>query len=136
MPGPGTWYYATRAHVAMSSCWSEERLPFSAATASPGAAPAVSGHHSPSSHHTGQPPRLAFLEGRRQVHFTPGKTLAATQTQAMNKLFFFFFFLGLQPGHMVVPRLGVQSELKPLATATQDLSSICDLHHNSGSLTH
>ena len=36
---------------------------------------------------------------------------------------------------MEVPRLGVKSELHLLAyttaTATQDLSSICDLHHSS-----
>ena len=37
---------------------------------------------------------------------------------------------------MEVPRLGVQSELQMLAyttaTATQDLSRICDPHHSSG----
>ena len=36
---------------------------------------------------------------------------------------------------MAVPRLGVESELQPLAyttaTATQDLSRICHLHHSS-----
>ena len=46
-----------------------------------------------------------------------------------------FFFLGLQIWHMEVPRLGVQSELQLLAyataTATWDLSCICDLHHSS-----
>ena len=37
--------------------------------------------------------------------------------------------------HMEVPRLGVKSELQLLAyttaTAMQDLSHICDLHHSS-----
>jgi len=36
---------------------------------------------------------------------------------------------------MEVPRLGVQSELQPLAyaraTAAQDPSRVCDLHHSS-----
>ena len=57
------------------------------------------------------------------------------------KLFFFFGFLGLR--HMEVPRLGVESELHlpsyATATATRDLSRVCDLHHSSSnarSLTH
>ena len=53
--------------------------------------------------------------------------------------FFFFFsflpFLGLHPRHMEVPRLGVQWELQPpayaRATAMQDLSRVCELHHSS-----
>ena len=49
--------------------------------------------------------------------------------------FFFFLFLGLHPGHMEVPSLGVESELQPpaytTATATWDLSCIYDLHHSS-----
>ena len=50
-------------------------------------------------------------------------------------LFFFFLicFLGLQ--HMEVPRLGVKSELQlpayATATAMQDPSGVCDLHHSS-----
>ena len=32
--------------------------------------------------------------------------------------FLAFFFLGPQPRHMEVPRLGVKSELEPLAYAT------------------
>ena len=39
------------------------------------------------------------------------------------------------PQHMEVPRLGIESELQlpafTTATATQDLSHICDLHHSS-----
>ena len=54
-------------------------------------------------------------------------------------IFFFFWlfvFLGLHPSrHMEVPRLGIQLELQLLActtaTATSDLSCICDLHHSS-----
>ena len=49
--------------------------------------------------------------------------------------FFFFVFLGPHPQHMEVPRLGVQSELQPLAfttaTAMRDPSRICHLHHSS-----
>ena len=44
-------------------------------------------------------------------------------------------FLGLHPHHMEVPRLGVNLELQLLvyatATAMQDLSHVCDLHHSS-----
>ena len=44
-------------------------------------------------------------------------------------------FLGLHPKLMEVPRLGVKSELSLLAyttaTAMQDPSHICDLHHRS-----
>ena len=50
-------------------------------------------------------------------------------------LFVCFFFLGLHSRHMEVPRLGVESELKPLAyttaTATWDPSCVCDPHHCS-----
>ena len=51
-------------------------------------------------------------------------------------IFFFpFFFLGLYPWHMEVPRLGVKLELQLLAyttvTAMLDLSHVFDLHHSS-----
>ena len=46
-----------------------------------------------------------------------------------------FFFLGPQPRHMEVLRLGVELELLlpayTTATATQDLSLMCNLHHSS-----
>ena len=46
-----------------------------------------------------------------------------------------FVFLGLHLWHMEVPRIGVQSELQlpayVTATATQDPSCVCDLHHSS-----
>ena len=50
-----------------------------------------------------------------------------------NFIFFLLFRLHLQ--HMEVPRLGVQSDLQLMtsatATATRDLSYICDVHHSS-----
>ena len=49
--------------------------------------------------------------------------------------FFFCLFLGPRPQHMEVPRLEVKSELQlwayTTATATWDLSLICNLHHSS-----
>ena len=56
---------------------------------------------------------------------------------SLNFFFFFFFFCFLEPPlqHMEVPRLGVESELQLLvyttATATPDLSCVCDLYHSS-----
>ena len=51
-------------------------------------------------------------------------------------IYLFIVFLGLHLQHIEVPRLGIISELQLLAyttaTATSDLSSICDLHHSSG----
>ena len=51
-------------------------------------------------------------------------------------LFIYFCFLGLHPQHMEVPRLGVNSELQPLAYATtmQDLSCVCGLQYSSATL--
>ena len=47
----------------------------------------------------------------------------------------FCLFQDRFPWHMEVPRLGVELELQPpaltRATATQDPSRICDLHHSS-----
>ena len=50
-----------------------------------------------------------------------------------NIFFGFFFFLTLHVQHMEIFRLGVKSELPAYATATamQDLSHICNLHHSS-----
>ena len=46
-----------------------------------------------------------------------------------------FAFLGLNPRHMGVPKLGVKGELQlpayPAATATWDPSCICNPHHSS-----
>ena len=56
-------------------------------------------------------------------------------TQSLFFYFYFACFIGLYPQHMEVPRLGVESELQlpayTTATATQDLSFTCDLHHSS-----
>ena len=53
----------------------------------------------------------------------------------MFNLFFFLVFLGPHLQHMEVPRPGVKSELQLLvyttATATGDLSCICNPHHSS-----
>ena len=50
-------------------------------------------------------------------------------------IFCLFAFSRLLPWHMEVPRLAVESELLLLAyataTATLDLSCICDPHHSS-----
>ena len=47
--------------------------------------------------------------------------------------FFSVIFLGLHLWHIEVPRLGVESELQlsayTTAMAMQDLSHVCDLHH-------
>ena len=47
--------------------------------------------------------------------------------------FFVYVFLGLYPWHMEVPKLGVELELPvyTTATATCNLSHICNLHHSS-----
>ena len=49
--------------------------------------------------------------------------------------FYSFVFFGPYPQHMGVPRLGVESESKLLAyttaTATPDLSHVCNLYHSS-----
>ena len=49
--------------------------------------------------------------------------------------FFFLLFLGLHLWHMEVLRLGAESELQPpayiTATAKQNPSWVCDLHHRS-----
>ena len=49
--------------------------------------------------------------------------------------FFFPFFLGLQVWHVKVLGLGVELELQlpayTTATAAQDLTLFCDLHHSS-----
>ena len=57
------------------------------------------------------------------------------KVQFVSLIFFLFFFLGLHPWRMEVPRPGVESELQlpsyTTATATRDPSRICDPHHSS-----
>ena len=64
-------------------------------------------------------------------------------SETKSAFLFIFCFLGPCLWHMEVPRLGVKSELLPLAyttaTATRDLSrtaSYTTAHGNTGSLTH
>ena len=58
--------------------------------------------------------------------------------QSYKFLFIYLLFicsLGPHPQPMELPRLGVQSEVQvsayTTATATQDLSRVCDLYHSS-----
>ena len=50
-------------------------------------------------------------------------------------LFVYFYFWGPKSGHMELPRLGLESKPQlpayATATATQDLSHVCDLYHRS-----
>ena len=56
----------------------------------------------------------------------------ADRVYFLSSSFFFFCFLGPNPRHTEVPRLGLESELQlsayTTAVVTQDPSSICDLH--------
>ena len=72
------------------------------------------------------------------LHQARDRTQASAAIQAAAVRFFFFnFFSLLAPHlrHMEVPNLGVKLELQlpvyTTATATQDPSHICDLHHSS-----
>ena len=68
-------------------------------------------------------------------HLTPGTCYLLISLAIYIYIFVFLPFLGLLPQHKEVPRLGVKSELQlpayTTATATQDLSHICDVHHSS-----
>ena len=76
-------------------------------------------------------------------HFFSQEKFEWQRAFRVTRLFIYLFihsfivcFLRLHSRHMEVPRLGVQSELQLLpayatATATQDLSHVCDLHHSS-----
>ena len=65
----------------------------------------------------------------------PTRQVACSHPQTIFKIYLFFSFLRLLLWHMEVPRLGAESELQlpayTTATATPDLSHICDLHHSS-----
>ena len=66
-----------------------------------------------------------------------GKGLGSFFSFSFFFFFFFWHFLLLHLQHGEVPRLGVQSDLQlpayatATATATQDLSHVCNLHHSS-----
>ena len=70
--------------------------------------------------------RMSPMKDRTQNINTLGQTLGSH---------FFFFFLGPNPRHMEIPRPWIEPELKLLAyttaTATQDLSHVCNLQHRS-----
>lgn len=52
------------------------------------------------------------------------------QLVSSSAFLFNYFFLGPHPWYMEIPGLGVKSELAhATATATLDLSGLCDLHH-------
>ena len=59
--------------------------------------------------------------------------LTAKESFHFTFYFIFFIFVGLYLRHLEAPRLGVESELQlpAYATATPDLSHVCDLHHSS-----
>ena len=70
-----------------------------------------------------------FLSGPRKA------VLCAKVFQDIRLYLFVCIILGSHLQHMEDPRLRVESELQPLvyttATATQDPSRFCDLHHSS-----
>ena len=93
-----------------------------------------------------------ILDALLKIHYFPlscfifffyCSNLLITSSEQIHTTFFFFFlffllvFLGLHPWHMEVSRLGVESELQlppyttATATATPDLSRICNPHHSS-----
>ena len=79
---------------------------------------------------------LHFPSLQPQISYCQVSTVLQDLTSEQQ--FFFFFFLvfsGLHQRHMEIPRLGVESELCPLAyataTATPDPRHLCDLHHTS-----
>ena len=84
----------------------------------------VSGHPAPSAEHCAAP-------GNRGCEL-------AYPAFFFVSFFFFFCFLGPKPQCVEVPRLGVESELQlrayTTATATPDLSRVCNLHHSSQQL--
>ena len=80
--------------------------------------------------------RICYPIGQ-QVHlkaYTQQKCMHLAARRQVEELFFFFCFLGPHVQHMKAPRLEVKSELQlpayTTATATKDLSCICDLHHS------
>ena len=86
------------------------------------------------------------LECQYELRVQSGGSLGLVDTNYYIYLWIFFLFLvflGPHPWHMEVPRLEVESQLQlpayTTATATRDLSLLCDVHQaqgNTGSLIH
>ena len=82
---------------------------------------------------------MAYKLGGNLLHKQQLMSIVSTPPCFFSPLWVFLFcfvcFLGLNPQHMEVPRLGVEAELQLPAyttvTATHDLSHICKLHHSS-----
>ena len=81
-------------------------------------------------HHIQLPKKVCFKTKYYIVLSLPKETIFISQVFCL-----FFVFLGPHLRHMEVPRLGIESELQPLAyaraTATLNPRGICDPHHSS-----
>ena len=104
---------------------SELQLPaYTTATAMPDPSHVCDLHHSSQQHGIPNPLSHCGNSGFDFLSFLPSFFF-----------FFFFCFLGSHLWHMEVPGLGVESELQlpayTTATAMQDPSFVCDLHHRS-----
>ena len=80
-------------------------------------------------------PLFLMSEGKSAICFSELRCWSCSVLCLIFDFLFFPIFLGLHPWHMEVSRLGVESELKPLAyitaVATVDPRCVCDLHHSS-----
>ena len=78
------------------------------------------------------PSRIHFCCATMGTPVTPFEIKAECSLEGLLFFFLSFFFLGLHLQHMEVPRLGVELELQlpAYATATWDLSCVCDPHHS------
>ena len=78
---------------------------------------------------------LRLLRSKVRINLLSMKLRGRNNKSVLVFFFLFFVFLGPHVWHMEVPRLEVKMELKLLAyttaTATPDLSLICDLYHSS-----
>ena len=88
-------------------------------------------------HYTNSPDAYTPSNSTACPSFPHVPTLVRSDQVKFSHFFCLFVcFLGLHPWHMVVPRLGVESELQLPACATDiatpDPSYICNLHHSSG----
>ena len=74
-------------------------------------------------------------QGNLQIQCNPYHITNGIFHRTRRKKCFAFYLLGVHPWHMEFPRLGVKSELQlpayTTATATWDLSCVCNLYHSS-----